>query len=129
MVSFFLVFLMLFSVVPAAFASGEGLSNFKTVNAYTNGQFADVASGTWFADSVKTAYELGLVQGMSDTQFSPFDSVTVGQTLAFACRLHSIYHTGDREFVQGDPWYQVSAEYAVKNGIVRAGQYLSLIHI
>ena len=61
MVSFFLVFLMLFSVVPAAFASGEGLSNFKTVNAYTNGQFADVASGTWFADSVKTAYELGLV--------------------------------------------------------------------
>ena len=121
--SFSLVLLLLFSVMPAAFAANSSLSNFKPVHTYADGLFADITGSVWFADSVKTAYELGLVQGMNDTQFSPFDSVTVGQTLAFACRLHSIYHTGDGEFVQGDPWYQVYAEYAVKNGIVREGQY------
>ena len=70
-----------------------------------------------------TAYELDLVKGVSDSRFNPSGNMTIAATVALACRLHSIYHTGTAEFVQGSPWYQVYVDYAVKNGIIRQNQF------
>ena len=36
-----------------------------------------------------------------------------------AARLHSIYSTGEANFTQGDPWYQVYLDYAEEHGIVK----------
>ena len=111
------------SLLPGAAFAAESMNNFKTGRTYADGQFTDVSPGSWYAGSVESAYELGLVSGTSQTTFDPNGSITVGSALALACRLHSIYYTGTADFVQGSPWYQVYVDYAVENGIIADGRY------
>lgn len=98
-------------------AESEGLSNFRKSNTYTQGQFTDVASTAWYASNVQAAYELGLMKGQSGTAFGPDGTLTLAEAVAMAARLHSIYHTGEDNFQQGSPWYQVYVDYAAANGI------------
>ena len=114
---------LVLTLCPAALAAGTGLSNFKSVNTYGSGTFKDVPANTWYTENVKSAYELDLMKGTSSVAFSPDGNITIGSTIALACRLHSIYNTGKADFVQGNPWYQVYVDYAVKNGIITQGQY------
>ena len=118
-----LVLALCLALLPTAAAAGAGLSNFKTVNTYSGNTFSDVPAQAWYAGNVRTAYELDLVKGISDSRFNPSGNMTIAATVALACRLHSIYHTGTAEFVQGSPWYQVYVDYAVKNGIIRQNQF------
>ena len=106
------------SLLPGAALAAESLDNFQRVNAYAAGTFTDVAADSWYAGSVKDAYELDLVKGSSATTFSPNQNITIGSALALACRLHSIYHTGKADFQQGEPWYQVYVDYAISNDII-----------
>ena len=99
-------------------AHAAGLSNFTKANDYPTGKFSDVAASAWYHDSVKSAYELGLVKGSSETAFNPSGNMTVAEALALACRIHSIYNTGKAEFVQGSPWYRVYLDYAIQNKII-----------
>ena len=100
-------------------ALAEGTSNFKTVNTYTEGQFSDVSSGAWYAEAVKSAYELGLMGGVSGGRFDPEGDVTLAQTVAMAARIHAIYETGGEDFVQGgESWYAVYVSYAKSAGIL-----------
>ena len=112
---------LLWGMMPAALAAG--MDNFKTSNTDFAGKFTDLTQGAWYMDGVKTAYELGLVLGTSDTTFSPDGNITVGSALALASRLHSIYQTGTAHFEQGSPWYQVYVDYALANGIITQGQF------
>lgn len=114
---------LVMTLCPTALAAGKGLSNFQKSAAYTTGTFTDVPADTWYAENVKTAYEMDLMKGTSSAAFSPDGNITVGSTIALACRLHSIYSTGTANFVQGEPWYQVYVDYAVKNGIISQGQF------
>ena len=110
-----------FAAAPAA-----GLSNFKKVDTYTDGYFPDVSTGHWYYANVKASYEMGLMLGKTvngKTVFAAADSVSIAETVVLAARIHSIYHTGSANFVQGVPWYQVYVDYAVANGIIRAGEY------
>lgn len=104
-------------------AKSAGLENFVKVNTYSPGQFTDVPSTQWYAASVQTAYELGLIKGSSNTTFNPEGKITVAEVVALACRLHNIYNGGDGIFEQGQPWYQVYADYAIENIIIAAGQF------
>ncbi len=121
-----LALLLSLSLSTAALAADAGMSNFTRVNTYPDGKFADVRSSDWFAGSVKDAYELGLVKGESETAFSPAGSVNIAAAITLACRIHSIYNTGTADFIQGYPWYQVYVDYAVANGIIRAGEYTNM---
>ena len=122
LVSLLLALTLVCGMAPAALAAA-GMSNFQSSNTYVSGQFTDVTAGSWYEQSVKTAYELGLVLGTSDTSFSPDANITLGSAVALAARLHSIYQTGQAAFVQGNPWYQGYVDYAVSNGIITAGQF------
>ena len=119
--SLFLAAALACGLAPAAFAAG--MDNFGTAQTYPAGKFTDVSDGAWYAQSVQTAYELGLVAGVSDTAFNPEGSITIGSTVALAARLHSIYTTGSADFTQGSPWYAVYVNYAVDNGILTLGQF------
>ena len=121
LLSLLLALVLLCGLMPAAMAAG--MDNFQASNSDFAGKFTDLAPGAWYEESVKTAYELGLVLGTSDTTFSPDGSITVGSALALACRLHSIYQTGVAYFEQGSPWYQVYVDYALANGIITQGQF------
>ncbi|MCR4963979.1 MAG: S-layer homology domain-containing protein [Firmicutes bacterium] len=124
-ISFILAFALVFSMTATALAA-EGLSNFTKVNAYPAGKFTDVAAASWYAESVKTAYELDLVKGESENRFSPDGSVNIAAAITLACRIHSIYYTGEANFPQSDPWYQVYVDYAAANGIIQAGEYANM---
>lgn len=106
--------------IPGFAANTDGLKNFQPINTYTSGTFRDVPASGWYAESVGAAYELGLMQGTGKGEFEPGMTITMAETVALAARIHSIYHTGEAEFAQGSPWYQVYLDYAVENGIFTA---------
>ena len=114
-ISLVLACIMVLSMIPAV--SAKGLDNFKPVLSYAD-RFIDVAADQWYASNVSAAYEMGLIKGISDTEFNPDGNITVAEAIALACRLHSIYHDAKQEFEQGDVWYQVYVDYAIENGII-----------
>ncbi len=125
LLSLLLALVMVLGLCSTAFAA-EGVSNFKQVNTYTDGQFTDVPKGQWYAPTVQRAYELGLMKGTGNgTTFTPSGNITIAETLALACRLHSTYYGNGDQFVQGSPWYKVYVDYAIANGIIAAGDYAS----
>lgn len=97
----------------------EGASGFEQVNTYADGQFTDVSPDAWYAAGVKSAYELGLMNGVGGGRFDPEGTVTLAQAVAMAARIHSIYHTGGEDFRQGvSPWYAPYVDYARGAGIL-----------
>lgn len=82
------------------------------------GTFLDVSENAWYYQNVVTAYDMGLMNGISDTAFDVRGGVTVAQAITMACRLHSEISTGGQSFEPcGDSWYQVYLDYAESNGI------------
>ena len=69
---------------------------FEKVNTYSN-NFSDVKDSNWFYENVKTAYELGFMNGKSEGAFDPNGNVTVAEGITMAARLHSIYYGTDIE--------------------------------
>ena len=100
-----LALLLLFTAAAPVLAADAGLQNFVVQSVYPG--FSDISSSDWYAESVQTVCEYGLMKGKSAGTFSPSGNITVAETLATACRLHDIYDGGNGEFEQADPWYQV----------------------
>lgn len=117
---FALAWIMVLTMIPIAGAAG--LDNFTPVYTYAD-NFADVDADQWYAPNVRTAYELGLIKGISETAFHPDGNVTIAESIALACRLHNIYGGTQQEFEQGSVWYQVYVDYAVENGIIRENAF------
>ncbi|MBO4950738.1 MAG: S-layer homology domain-containing protein [Clostridia bacterium] len=82
----FFVVLMV-SVMLAVGASAA----FERVNTYNN-NFSDVTDSNWYAENVKTAYELGFMNGKSEGKFDPNGNVTVAEGITMAARIHAIYN-------------------------------------
>ena len=104
--------------------SKPSLSNFIKVQTYEE-QFEDIATGAWYHDSVAKAYELGLVKGASPTNYNRRGDIKIGETIALACRIHSIYMGDGEEFAvaEGEKWYAPYVRYAIKNDIITEGEY------
>lgn len=106
---------LLIGTLPFAFA---GYENFSAGAAYTEGQFTDVSSTAWYAQNVKTAYEYGLINGVSATKFEPDRNLTLAETIKLAACIHSVYMLGSSSFAASSPWYQTYVDYALANGII-----------
>ena len=91
------------------------VANFTPERAYNN-RFSDIRSTDWYYEPIKLSYELGLLDGLSRTEFGPNQAVTMAQLASIASKLHSIYNTGEADFTMGNPWYQVFLDYAHSNG-------------
>lgn len=99
-------------------ATTEGYSNFKEDRTYEN-QFTDVISGAWYEEYVKITYELGLMNGKSESDFGVGGNITFAETITLAARLHQIYYTGSDVFASSDTvWYAPYVEYAIDNNII-----------
>lgn len=105
LVSMLLAVIMLVSLSVPVLSADAGLENFKEQTVYAG--FSDVSGSAWYAGSVKTVCEYGLMKGKGADQFSPTGNITAAETLAIACRLHDIYNGGSGEFEQSATWYQV----------------------
>jgi len=100
----------------------HGLDNFKTVNRYRAGQFTDVRASDWFADNVKSAYELGLIKGNTPATFAPNATITVAEAVTVAARVRDIYWGEGTDFAAkaGAAWYQPYVDYAIANRMMDA---------
>ena len=99
----------------------EGMDNFRATEVYYDGVFRDVRQDDWFYSNVKSAYELGLMNGKAERQFGPGDNIDYASSLVLACRLHKIYHTSDGTFNQGNVWWQVYVDYAATSELYIPG--------
>ncbi len=79
---------LLISIVTVAMLATGANAAFEKVNTYNN-NFTDVKPESWYAESVKSAYELGLMTGNSDTTFNPNGNVTVAEAITMAARVHA----------------------------------------
>ena len=59
---------------------------FPQVNAYPG--YGDVEAGSWYAAPAQVCYEVGLMTG-TDTGFTPFGVLTVGEVATIAARMHA----------------------------------------
>ncbi len=79
------------------------------------GQFADVKDGDWFAPSVVSAYEYGLLNGRGESSFAPNGNVTIAELLTIAARLRAIYTTGSDAVIptakENEAWYAPYVSY------------------
>ena len=79
---------ILFVFLASLFFALGANAVFERVNTY-NDDFADVKNTSWYAENVKTAYELGFMNGKSKTAFDPDGKVTVAEAVAVASRIHA----------------------------------------
>lgn len=79
------------------------------------GQFADVKDGDWFAPSVVSAYEYGVLNGRGESSFAPSGNVTIAELLTIAARLRAIYTTGSDAVIptakENEAWYAPYVSY------------------
>jgi len=116
-----LCIMMVFATVFALQAQGQG--NFSKNRSFSDAEFTDLDVSQWYYTEVSSAYELSLMNGKGNGTFDPSGSVTVAEAIALAARMNSLYQGGDGSFAQGEIWYQVYVEYALEQGIVKAGQF------
>ena len=80
--------------------------------------FTDVAEGAWYYEDVRTAWENGLIDGMTPTTFAPDENLTYAQAVKLAACMRQLEEEGDITFVPGEVWYQVYVDYAREKGII-----------
>lgn len=97
-------------------AKEDYINGFALTQSYTKGQFTDIGE-EWYADSVRTVYEVGLMKGDSINTFNPNGKLTNAEAVAVAARIHSIYNYGKDNFNTTSPWYQSYIDYAILNNI------------
>ena len=77
-------------------AAENTADNFTRTRTYA-GEFSDLTSDSPFYENVTALYEYGLTVGKGHGTFGRTDTMTVGQIVIFAGRIHSLYRTGDPE--------------------------------
>ena len=73
--------------------------------------FTDVASGSWYYDGVKYAYDNGLMNGTGANAFSPNADTTRGMIVTILARMEGVNTSG------GATWYAAGREWAMGAGI------------
>ena len=118
----FLVLVLSAATVFGALAISASAA-FETTRTY-EGQFTDVSESAWYAPSVKTCYEIGLINGASATTFNPQGMFTLAEAATIAARMHNIYGGGDGKIPAGEgAWYNGAVNYCIENGIFAKGEF------
>ena len=98
---------------------------FEKTAAYKDGQFTDVAQSAWYANEVKSAYELGFMNGSGANTFSPDGTMTVAEGITIASRVNAINSSKTIPEKSGAKWYDMYIDYAKSAGIIKDGDFNS----
>ena len=82
-------------------------------------EFTDLKNSDWFYNDVKTAVELGLVNGRTESTYAPADKLTYAEAIKLAACMHQLYTTGKIDIKPGDPWYMPYVDYCKNNNIIK----------
>lgn len=94
------------------------LPNITILSSATSIPFSDVQATEWYYNDVKLAYEYGLINGISDSEFAPNSNLTYAEAVKLAACMHQKYSTGSVSLENGSPWYQTYVDYCKNNGII-----------
>lgn len=73
--------------------------------------FVDVSVNAWYYETVKAAYEAGLMNGVTDTEFAPNATLTRAMIWTIIARASGVDTEG------GATWYAKAQEWVVANGV------------
>ena len=73
--------------------------------------FVDVSVNAWYYETVKAAYEAGLMNGVTDTEFAPNAPLTRAMIWTILARASGVDTEG------GATWYAKAQEWVVANGV------------
>ncbi len=73
--------------------------------------FVDVSVNAWYYESVKAAYEAGLMNGVTDTEFAPNATLTRAMIWTILARASGVDTEG------GATWYAKAQEWVVAKGV------------
>lgn len=73
--------------------------------------FVDVSVNAWYYESVKAAYEAGLMNGVTDTEFAPNATLTRAMIWTILARASGVETEG------GATWYAKAQEWVVAKGV------------
>ncbi len=115
---------ILLSASLAAILAVSANAEFSKTATYSDGQFTDVKNDAWYTAEVKNAYELGFMNGTSETLFSPDGNVTVAQGITMAARINALNkgEAAPQNSKTGN-WYDNAVKYAIDNGIIAEGDF------
>ncbi|MCL2159310.1 MAG: S-layer homology domain-containing protein [Oscillospiraceae bacterium] len=81
--------------------------------------FTDVVSTDWFYNNVKTAWEMGLVNGKTPTTYEPTANLTYAEAVKLAACMYQYYKEGKVTLDIGTiNWYDTYVAYAKENHII-----------
>ena len=82
--------------------------------------FYDIEKSDWFYDSVKYAYENGLMKGLSDTEFAPSSDITRAMFVTVIYRMEKEPQAEKCKFtdIEIGSYYEKAIAWANANGIV-----------
>lgn len=81
--------------------------------------FVDVPAHQWYYDSVYSAWEKDLIDGMDQTHFAPDSTLTVAQAIKLAAATHQRDKLGKVTLENGtEQWYTTYVNYAIANDII-----------
>jgi|GEM_PF-820749 len=113
-------------LVPIACEYKDGMVTFKTTHfsryAVANFPFKDVSADNWFYSSMAKMRSLGIMNGTSDTAFSPEESATRAMVVTMLYRLAykpEISLTDVFSDVQSGAYYEKAVIWASRNGFVK----------
>ena len=115
-----LALLMLASTALASGVSGN-MANFKAAREYE--PFTDVENDAWYFGDVKTAYELGIINGRGGGIFDPAGTLNIAEAITMAVRTCCVYAGQELPSTDCSPWYQNMVDYAVDKGIINADEF------
>ena len=80
--------------------------------------FVDIAPDAWYNTDVSIAYEMGLINGKTETTFAPNDNLTYAEAVKLAACMHQRSLYGSVTLTNGNPWYQSYVDYCMGAGII-----------
>ena len=91
-----------------------------TVAAEDSLPFTDVPESKWFHDDVVAMYDSGIMAGIDDTTFAPYQKASRAMMVAMLYRLEGSPEVGQCRFedVPADAYYADAVTWAYTNGIV-----------
>ncbi|MBR1455360.1 MAG: S-layer homology domain-containing protein [Lachnospiraceae bacterium] len=87
--------------------------------------FEDVSARAWYRDDVINAYELGIINGISETKFNPDGNITLAEIIKIASVVRSLYYNDNYDFSADgyETWYEPYVEYALETGVIQLDDF------
>ncbi len=80
--------------------------------------FKDVSADAKYYDDIAVVYDLGLMMGKNKNSFLPEGTLSYGEVVAIAAKLHILKNDAEPVEEQGDVWYQAYVDYCKVNNII-----------